>query len=141
LHFPDCKGLVPILGGLVPTDTAAELVGVGAMVVADAVGLANPITGGGIVFALASGKLAGRVAAESIRAGQTGRNGLQRYSRECRETPNCVWLRCMGLLRARLERKAPDEQPVAYLRMLRGYLSFLHRARFLVDMTLRSRRR
>jgi len=125
--------------GLVPSYVPTGLVADGAMVVGDAAGLVNPMTGGGIVFALASGEIAGRVAAESVKAGRTDRKALRKYPRRFRSTPYYVWLRIMGLLRHGLDRKSPDKQPFAYVKMLRRYFSFFHHAHSLVDMTLRRR--
>ena len=123
-------------GGLVPSDLAEEFVAHGAMVVGDAAGLVNPMTGGGIAFALASGEIAGRVAAEAIRRGRNDRSFLRKYPRQFRLTPHYVWLIAMAYLRRRLDRKPPDKQPVAYARMLRRYMSFFHHARRLVDVAL-----
>ena len=67
--------------GLVPSDRAAKLVADGVMVVGDAGGLVNPMTGGGIAFALVSGGIAGRGAASAIAAGRTDRGFLAKYPR------------------------------------------------------------
>jgi geranylgeranyl reductase family protein len=124
--------------GLVPFDVSRELVADGAMVVGDAGGLVNPMTGGGIAFAIVSGEIAGRVAAEAVLARRTDRAFLGRYPRQFHRTPHHLWLEAMGWWRRRLERRPPDEQPQAYARMLRQYLSFFHRARVLADRVLGS---
>jgi len=122
--------------GLVPCDVAAEFVCDGAMVVGDAAGLVNPMTGGGIAFALVSGEIAGRVAAEAVRARRADGAFLRRYPRRFRRTPHHLWLTAMAWWRRRLDRLPPAEQPLAYARMLRRYLSFFHHAHVLADLVL-----
>jgi digeranylgeranylglycerophospholipid reductase len=130
----------PILrrhGGIIPGRPARELVADGAVVVGDAAGLVNPLTGGGIVMALRSGDIAGRVAAEAVRAGRTDRRGLSAYARRFRATPHYLWLRLMTRLWARLDRCPPEDRVAAYARTLRRYFAFLHRVGWVVDLLLR----
>jgi digeranylgeranylglycerophospholipid reductase len=125
-------------GGLVPFDVSRELIADGAMVVGDAGGLVNPLTGGGIAFAIASGEIAGRVAAEAVMAHRTDRAFLSRYPQRFHRTPHHIWLTVLGLWRRRLERRPPAERPRAYARMLRQYMSFFHHARIFADFVLGS---
>ncbi len=122
--------------GLVPGDLPQRMAADGAMVVGDAAGLVNPITGGGIAFALTSGEMAGRVAAEAVREGGTNADGLSRYSRQFHRTPEWMWLLLMAAWRRSLDRKPVDQQGRVYARMLCRYMSFFHRARLLVDVVL-----
>jgi digeranylgeranylglycerophospholipid reductase len=122
--------------GIVPSTMARDFVADGAMVVGDAAGLANPMTGGGIAFALVSGEIAGRVAAEAIRAGRVSRAMLLRYPRQFRRTPHYWWFVMMAWLRQRLDRQDPALQPRIYARMLQRYLAFFHHAHSLVDSSL-----
>ncbi len=124
------------IAGLVPADVARDLVADGAMVVGDAGGLVNPMTGGGIAFAIVSGEIAGRVAAQAVLARRTDRAFLARYPRRFRHTLHHLWLAAMRWWRRSLERMPPDEQPRAYARMLRQYLSFFHSAHVLADWVL-----
>jgi digeranylgeranylglycerophospholipid reductase len=123
-------------GGLVPSDMARVFVADGAMVAGDAAGLVNPMTGGGIAFALASGEIAGRVAADAVKEGRTDRSRLEEYRRRFRKTPHYWWFVLMAWLRRRLDRKDPAVQPQAYARMLRRYLAFFHHLHTLVDLGL-----
>ncbi|WP_414470519.1 NAD(P)/FAD-dependent oxidoreductase [Methanobacterium sp. ACI-7] len=66
-------GGVPVSGPIEKTYTD------GLMVVGDAAGHVDPITGGGIDLAAVCGKIAGMVAAESIRSGNTSSKFLKRY--------------------------------------------------------------
>ncbi len=123
-------------GGLVTSDMARDFVADGAMVVGDAAGLVNPMTGGGIAFALASGEIAGRVAAEAMRAGRTDASILGRYPRRFRRTLHYAWFVLMAHLRRRLDSQDPALQPAAYAQMLRRYLAFFHHVHTLVDFAL-----
>lgn len=66
-------GGVPISGNIEKTYTD------GLIVVGDAAGHVNPITGGGIDLAVICAKIAGSVAAESINIGDTSSKFLKRY--------------------------------------------------------------
>jgi len=124
--------------GLVPSEPAARLVAHAAMVVGDAAGLVNPMTGGGIAFALLSGQLAGQVAAESLRAGRTDRDALRAYTCCLRRTPHYLWLVAMKCWRRRLEAVEQSRQAAAYALALRRYLAFFHAASLLADLVLAS---
>ncbi|HOU40142.1 MAG TPA: NAD(P)/FAD-dependent oxidoreductase [Promineifilum sp.] len=58
----------------------------GALLVGDAAGFINPLTGGGIHNALISALLAAETADEALRRGDVSRAGLQVYEERCRET-------------------------------------------------------
>lgn len=57
----------------------------GALLVGDAAGFINPLTGGGIENALISGLLAAETITEALRAGDTSREGLKIYESRCDE--------------------------------------------------------
>lgn len=57
----------------------------GALLVGDAAGFINPLTGGGIHNALISGILAAETIDEALRAGDVTREGLRRYEQRCDE--------------------------------------------------------
>ncbi len=123
-------------GGMVPSEMARDWVADGAMVAGDAAGLVNPMTGGGIAFSLASGHIAGRIAAEAARTGRPDRAFLRRYPQQFSRTPHYAWLSLMAWRRRRLDRMALSEQPQAYARMLRRYLAFAHHMHALADLAL-----
>lgn len=58
---------VTLVTGLVPLRPLETIVGPGIMLVGDAAGQVDPLTGGGIPFAMAAGALAGEVAARFVR--------------------------------------------------------------------------
>lgn len=74
---PAVSGRIPLGGSVGPTAGPLHLV------VGDAAGLANPLTGAGIEYALLSGALAGSVLADAL--GDAGPTALQRYPRQLDE--------------------------------------------------------
>jgi len=135
---PDLRGrrILKKQGGLVPVRPARRIVADGAMVVGDAAGLVNPITGGGIAFALHSGDIAGRVAAAAIQRGRVDVDALMSYRRRLRATPHSLWLKAMVAWSKRLERIAPARRPAAYGRMLRHYFGLFHVLRPMAELLL-----
>lgn len=80
-------------GGVIPAVPARHFVGERSLVIGDAAGLVNPLTGGGLIHALKSGEIAGRVAVEAYGAGEYGRGFLRRYDWRLRCTPHYIWIR------------------------------------------------
>ena len=75
-----------IVGGGVSTNKPPEqTVTDGLMLVGDAARLIDPLTGGGIVNACLSGKLAGEIAAQAVRQDDSSAKFLQRYEKAWRE--------------------------------------------------------
>lgn len=72
-------GGVPVSGSIEKTYTD------GLMVVGDAAGHVNPITGGGIDLAAAAGKIAGQVAADAINDEDTSSKYLKKYEKLWKE--------------------------------------------------------
>jgi digeranylgeranylglycerophospholipid reductase len=72
-------GGVPVSGNIKKTYTD------GLMVVGDAAGHVNPITGGGIDLAASCAKIAGLVAADAIKSGDTSSKFLKRYEKLWKE--------------------------------------------------------
>jgi len=71
---------VTLVAGNVPvSQPPARMVTDGLMLVGDAARQVDPLTGGGIVNAMAAGKLAAEVAVEAIAAGDTSAGSLSRY--------------------------------------------------------------
>lgn len=81
-NFPDAARLATIAGGVPIDNNLSELVADGFMVVGDAAHQVNPMTGGGILAAMNAGQMAGSVAAEAIRIGNTSKKNLQEYEKE-----------------------------------------------------------
>jgi len=75
-----------IVGGAVSTNKPlAQTVTDGIMLVGDAARLIDPLTGGGIVNACISGKLAGEIAAQAVRKDNCSAKFLQKYEKAWRK--------------------------------------------------------
>lgn len=78
---------VTLVAGHVPVaPLAGDLVVDGLMLVGDAARQVDPLTGGGIVNAMAAGRLAARVAGEAIASGDCSAGFLRRYQEEWQRT-------------------------------------------------------
>ena len=80
--FPRASVLTIVAGGVPVMPTLKEVVKDGLMLVGDAAHQANPISGAGIINAMTAGRIAGRVAAEAVRAGDVSTKGLSAYPKE-----------------------------------------------------------
>ena len=77
------------VAGCVPTDsTLKKITADGIMLVGDAAHQINPLTGGGILYAMVAGKIAGTVAADAVKAGDISEKKLSIYNRK--------WLQAEG---------------------------------------------
>ncbi|GBD93005.1 hypothetical protein BMS3Abin05_00584 [bacterium BMS3Abin05] len=81
-HFPKGSVLTTAVGGVPVSVTNRQIVKDGFMLVGDAAHQANPISGGGIVPAMVAGKLAGKVAAEAVQAGDVSQSFLEKYEKQ-----------------------------------------------------------
>lgn len=73
--------------GMIPSYVASRLHGDGVLVVGDAGGFVNPLTGGGIFLGMVSSQLAARTANEALREGRTDGAYLARYSWRVKSSP------------------------------------------------------
>jgi len=80
--FPRHTMLCMVAGGVPTVKTLDRITGNGVMLVGDAAHQANPITGGGILYGMQAGVIAGRVAAEAVRDGDVTEKRLSQYPRE-----------------------------------------------------------
>ena len=78
-NFPGCSVIRSTVGGVSCSKTMKKFVTNGLMLVGDAAHMVNPMTGGGIVPAMRTGKLAGQTAAEAIKKGDVSENFLRKY--------------------------------------------------------------
>src|SRR5690349_16194402 len=76
------------VGGVIVHHTAKQTHTDGVMICGDAAHMVNPLSGGGIVNAMKSGRLAGRAAAAAICAGDTSAQRLSAYHAD--------WMRLLG---------------------------------------------
>jgi digeranylgeranylglycerophospholipid reductase len=82
-HFPEGKVISRTRGGVSCSGGVEKLIADGLIVCGDAAHLADPITGGGLYYALVSGKEAAMCACEAIKKGGTGENSLELYKLNC----------------------------------------------------------
>ncbi|MCI0513647.1 NAD(P)/FAD-dependent oxidoreductase [candidate division KSB1 bacterium] len=79
-HFPDAAILTTVVGSVPCAPGLKQMVGNGVMLVGDAAHQSNPVSGGGIVRAILAGSMAGRVAAEAVKAGDVSTARLNAYT-------------------------------------------------------------
>jgi digeranylgeranylglycerophospholipid reductase len=84
-EFSGGQPLDMVAGGVSTNKPLDTMVASGFMMVGDAARLINPLTGGGIVNACISGKLAGQTAAEAVKHGDAGEKFLKQYERAWRK--------------------------------------------------------
>jgi len=87
-RFPDGAKTGYTVGGVIVHPTVARTWGDGVLLCGDAAHMVNPLSGGGIVNAMKSGRLAGRAAAAAIRTGDTTAAGLAAY--------HAAWMDLLG---------------------------------------------
>ncbi len=112
--------------GYIPARAVARrLWGDGALVVGDAAGLVNPLTGGGLLYAVISGELAADVCREVHRQGPGGDwIGLRRYETALRRRPLYPWLRLMTAVHTRSVRRVRQGKASLVPPLLEAYFRF-----------------
>lgn len=81
-RFPGGK-IIEVVAGAVPASGMLPWLSTGGFVLAgDAGRLCDPLTGGGIINGMASGRIAGNVIAQVIKSGDVSASALQRYDHE-----------------------------------------------------------
>jgi len=85
----DLKGLKPVRksSGLIPSYVAEKFHGTGVLVVGDAGGFVNPLTGGGIYLGMVSAEMAARTVNEALAADRSDAAFLSRYTRRIKLSP------------------------------------------------------
>ena len=77
--FPNAAVSARTIGGVIVAPTLARTVADGVMLCGDAAHMINPLSGGGIVNAMKSGRLAAHTAVTALQAGDTSAQALQTY--------------------------------------------------------------
>jgi digeranylgeranylglycerophospholipid reductase len=80
-NFPKAAILACVAGGVPAAKPFKQIHGPGVLLAGDAAAHSNPLTGGGIISAMAAGKLAGSVAAVCIQKGDWSLKALSNYTR------------------------------------------------------------
>jgi len=84
--FPDGKVLEVVVGGVPVSGPIERTVADGVILVGDSARQSDPITGGGIINAMAAGVMAGEIAADLVPKGKVDSGSLQVYEKRWRET-------------------------------------------------------
>jgi len=84
--FPNGKIIELIVGGVSACRPLKSTVANGLMIVGDAARVSDPLTGGGIINAMYTGKIAGEIAAECIKEGNWTAAALKKYDSIWRES-------------------------------------------------------
>ena len=87
-HFPNAAISSRTVGGVIVAPTLRRIVADGLLLCGDAAHMINPLSGGGIVNAMKSGRLAAHTAVDAISCGDTSAAALARYHHE--------WMRLLG---------------------------------------------
>ena len=112
-------------GGIIPAFPAQRFVAPGALVVGDAAGLVNPLTGGGIVHALKSGQIAGRIAALAYEKQDFSLPFLRRYAWSLKLTPHYMWIRFLHTFAHRHLHRALNRQSSLLPNLLKTYFEVI----------------
>lgn len=86
------------IGGLIPLSPASRIYADGLLAAGDAAGMVEALSGAGIAYAAASGRLAGEVACEALEANEFTTAFLSRYQRRWEATPRFRNLRFQAML-------------------------------------------
>ena len=100
--FPNSSILGRTQGGIGCTGGLKKMYADNLMIVGDAAILAEPMTAAGIPYAMTSGRMAGTVAAEAVKAGDVSERALKTYQKQ--------WDKFMGSR----QRKVPKIKAAAY---------------------------
>lgn len=84
-RFPEGKIIETVVGAVPASGMLKQLSTSGLLLVGDAGRVSDPITGGGIYNGMVSGRIAGNVIADAIKANDVSAKKLQRYDREVQE--------------------------------------------------------
>ena len=114
-------------GGGIPFAVARRLGRPGGLVIGDAAGLVNPITGGGLVYAEASAEMAARAIVESAAKGWERGWAAARYRRLMVRSVHYWWLKSLGLVFRRIRRQVALGKRTDFKRLFLFYAFVLPR--------------
>jgi digeranylgeranylglycerophospholipid reductase len=86
------------LGGVIPAITVSRFQWENCLVIGDAAGMLNPLTGGGYICGFLSAKLAAQTCVEAFAGGRLAPERLRRYGRRVRRTHHFWVVRGLSLL-------------------------------------------
>jgi digeranylgeranylglycerophospholipid reductase len=112
---PELRDLKPVrkTAGFIPGHLANRLHGDGVLVVGDAGGFVNPLTGGGIYLGMLGAQTAGQVAVAALREDRCDNPSLARYSRRIKTSPYWAGLHVFhGLVKWSQDHRLRTGKPV-----------------------------
>lgn len=114
-------------GGGIPFAVARRLSMPGGLVIGDAAGLVNPITGGGLVYAVASAEMAARAIVEGALGERDRGWAAARYRRLVVRSVHYWWLKSLGLVFRRIRRQVALGKRTDFKRLFLIYAVILPR--------------
>ena len=87
-HFPNASVSTRTVGGVIVSATVARTFADGLVLCGDAAHMINPLSGGGIVNAMKSGRLAAETTVAALRSGNASASALESY--------HARWMRLLG---------------------------------------------
>lgn len=124
--IPRCRGRKVLVkqAGLIPVRMAEKFATDHALVLGDAAGLVNPLTGGGLIYAIISGELAAETAHLALREESFGAKSLSRYDRSFQRTKYFRLLKAVSLPWRLITSRLKKNRYSFYPEILRAYLAF-----------------
>lgn len=113
------KQVLSARAGLIPAKLASRLHGDGCLVVGDAAGFTDPVTGGGIQAAIRSGEVAALSAHAALVKGNYDARTLSLYPRSLKRTTDYLWIRWWGMVFRPIPFLTRTIDPGCYGRVLR----------------------
>jgi len=110
--------------GLIPVRMAKKFSTDHALLLGDAAGLVNPLTGGGLIYAIISGQLSAAAGHRALEKKSFGAESLSRYDRSFKRTKYFFLLKAVSLPWHFITRRLEKNRYSFYPEMLRAYLAF-----------------
>ena len=120
------KRVIRKKGGVIPAAAAKRLLAGNCLVIGDAAGMVNPLTGGGYVCGFKSASVAAGVCAEAFKGGRFDPEKLRRYPRRLRLTKHYLTIRSGSLLLRSMRGLHRIAGVTAYPAVLNLYLRLVH---------------
>ena len=137
----DLRGrrVVRKLGGVIPAVTISRFQWENCLVIGDAAGMLNPLTGGGYICGFLSAKLAAQTCVEAFAGGRLAPERLRRYGRRVRRTHHFWIVRGLSLLLVGIAAVDRRFRRPLYPAVFDAYFRFMHLLLLRVAKPLSSR--
>ena len=114
------------LGGVIPAVTVSRFQWKNCLVIGDAAGMLNPLTGGGYICGFLSARLAAETCVEAFANGRLVPERLRRYGRRVRMSHHFWIVRCLSLLLEAIAVLSRHFKLQLYPALFDGYFRFMH---------------